>query len=162
MAKTAKAKPRREITAGTLTIGEQLRRYAVAIISLVVAISSLAYNSYRNELSEENRNIRFAAFTVLRELGELQVLVDRSHYGNMPDPTDWYTGFGQAGMVRDLCGVMPGAAPEAGVALFETWQSNVDDLFSEDRRRSAAAEQAISAQIVETREAVLAVLKSLE
>lgn len=67
---------------------KQLHANAVAIISLVIAISSLGYNTYRNEMSEENRNIRFAAFTILRELGELQVLVDRSHYGNMPDPTD--------------------------------------------------------------------------
>lgn len=141
---------------------EQLRGNAVAIISLVVAISSLTYNSYRNELSEENRNIRFAAFTVLKELGELQVLVDRSHYGSMPDPTDWYAGFGQAGMVRDLCGVMPGPAPEAGIALFEVWQANVDDLFSEDRSRSGAAGTAVSAEIIAAREAVLSVLKSLE
>lgn len=141
---------------------EQLRGNAVAIISLVIAISSLAYNSYRNEMSEENRNIRFAAFTVLRELGGLQVLVDRSHYGNMPDPSDWYSGFGQAGMVRDLCGVMPGATPGAGTALFEVWQANVGDLFDEDRSRSAAAEAAISAQIIATRESVLSGLKSLE
>jgi hypothetical protein len=144
------------------SIREQLRGNAVAIISLVIAISSLGYNSYRNEMSEENRNIRFAAFTVLRELGELQILVDRSHYGNMPDPTDWYSGFGQAGMVRDLCGVMPGATPGAGTALFEVWQANVGDLFDEDRSRSAAAEAAISRQLVATREAVLSGLKSLE
>lgn len=144
------------------SIREQLRANAVAIISLAIAISSLAYNSYRNELSEENRNIRFAAFTVLTELGELQVLVDRSHYGNMPDPTDWYSGFGQAGMVRDLCGVMPGATPGAGAALFEVWQENVDDLFGEDQQRSAVAERAISEQIVLVRKAVLAGLKSLE
>ena len=146
----------------TDTIVEQLRRYAVALISLVVAVSSLAYNTYRNEMSEENRNIRFAAFTVLKELGELQVLVDRSHYGNMPDPTDWYSGFGRAGLVRDLCGVMPGATPGVGAALFEVWQANVNDLFGEDQRRSGAAEQSISAQIVATREAVLSGLKSLE
>jgi hypothetical protein len=80
----------------------------------------------------------------------------------MPDPTDWYTGFGQAGMVRDLCGVMPEPAPEAGAALFEAWQLNVDDLFGEDQRLSGAAEQLISEQIVMARKAVLSVLKSLE
>jgi len=144
------------------SIREQLRANAVAIISLAIAISSLAYNSYRNELSEENRNIRFAAFTVLTELGELQVLVDRSHYGNMPDPTDWYSGFGKAGIVRDLCGVMPGATPGAGAVLFEVWQANVDDLFDEDRTGSAAAEKVISQQIMATREAVLSGLKALE
>jgi hypothetical protein len=46
--------------------------------------------------------------------------------------------------------------------LFEVWQANVDDLFSEDRARSGAAEAAISRQIIATREAVLSGLKSLE
>jgi len=46
--------------------------------------------------------------------------------------------------------------------LVEVWQANVDDLFSEDRARSGAAEAAISQQIMATREAVLSGLKSLE
>ncbi|TDJ31572.1 MAG: hypothetical protein E2O56_06860 [Gammaproteobacteria bacterium] len=64
--------------------------------------------------------------------------------------------------MRDLCGVMPGATPGVGTALFEVWRANVDDLFSEDRARSGVAEAAISREIIATREAVLSGLKSLE
>ena len=35
-------------------ITEQIRRNTVAIISLIVALSSLGYNTYRNELTEAN------------------------------------------------------------------------------------------------------------
>ena len=37
-----------------ITFRQQLQRNAVALISLTVAISSFAYNSWRNELTEQN------------------------------------------------------------------------------------------------------------
>ena len=51
------------------TIGKQIHNNAVALISLVIAVSSLAYNTWRNETTEEQRNIRHAAFRVLENLG---------------------------------------------------------------------------------------------
>ena len=46
-------------------IREQLRRNTVALISLAVAITSLAYNSWRNEVSEGNRNSRTVGIEML-------------------------------------------------------------------------------------------------
>ena len=46
----------------TLRFREQLQRNAVALISLFVAVSSLSYNTWRNEQSEFNRNQRQASF----------------------------------------------------------------------------------------------------
>jgi len=37
----------------------QLRRNIVALISLTIAISSLGYNTWRNEHTEDNRNKNF-------------------------------------------------------------------------------------------------------
>jgi len=34
---------------------EQVRRNSVALISLVVAVTSLSYNTWRNEATEHNR-----------------------------------------------------------------------------------------------------------
>lgn len=48
----------------------------MALISLVVALGSLGYNTWRNELTEENRSVRLAALEVLKNLGELQVIVN--------------------------------------------------------------------------------------
>ena len=38
------------------SIVEQLRRNTVALISIVIAVSSLSYNTWRNEKTEYNRN----------------------------------------------------------------------------------------------------------
>lgn len=50
----------------------QFQRNAVAIISLVVALTGLGYNTWCNEQTESNRNQRFASFMVLSKLNELQ------------------------------------------------------------------------------------------
>jgi hypothetical protein len=44
------------------TLRQQLRNNAVALISLVVALGSLGYNTWRNERTEYNHNIRTATF----------------------------------------------------------------------------------------------------
>jgi len=44
---------------------KQLHRNAVALISLAVAITSLGYNTWRNEVSEQNRNQRCGSFELL-------------------------------------------------------------------------------------------------
>src|SRR2546430_12543122 len=43
------------------SLRQQLRDNAVALISLVVALGSQAYNTWRNERTEHNRNVRTAA-----------------------------------------------------------------------------------------------------
>ena len=53
------------------SIPAQLRRNFVALISLVVAITSLGYNTWRNEASEYNRNQRLISIEVLRNLSDL-------------------------------------------------------------------------------------------
>ena len=52
-------------------IRKQLKQHSVALISLVIALSSLGYNTWRNETTEEQRNIRHASFRVLECLGDL-------------------------------------------------------------------------------------------
>ena len=63
---------------------DQVRNNAVAIISLVVALSGLGYNTWRNESTESNKNIRDAGLFMMKELTELQEVVlyarfDRSY-----------------------------------------------------------------------------------
>jgi hypothetical protein len=50
-------------------LSAQIHRNLVAIISLAVAVTSLAYNTWRNEESEHNRNQRLISIEVLRNLG---------------------------------------------------------------------------------------------
>lgn len=57
------------------SIKKQIQRNSVAIISLIIAISSLSYNTWRNEKTKDNRNQRHAAFEILVKLNELQHLI---------------------------------------------------------------------------------------
>jgi len=53
----------------------QLRDNMVALISLVIALSALGYTTWRNELTERNRNIRDAGFELLSQIGSLQQMM---------------------------------------------------------------------------------------
>ena len=155
------------------TIGQQIHNNLVALISLAVAVSALAYNTRRNETTEEQRNIRHASFRVLENLGELQEVVDMRHYyfpfenASGQEGQLRIQGFGSLGMIRDLMILMPEPAPSAGEALYRDWQRHFGDLDELDAagRHSAAAtraEETLTVRIRAAREAVLQVLKELE
>ena len=55
-----------------MKLSEQLSRHSVAVVSLLVALTALGYNTWRNEQTEQNRNIRQAGFEMLLHIGELQ------------------------------------------------------------------------------------------
>ena len=63
-----------------MELASHLRQHMLSIISLVVALNALSYNTYRNELTEVYRNIRYADFELLKELSQLQLLIDYAHY----------------------------------------------------------------------------------
>ena len=54
----------------------QLKLNSVAIISLLTAISGFTYNTWQGHQNEVNQNMRIAAFEVLKNLGELQTVVN--------------------------------------------------------------------------------------
>ena len=111
------------------SIVEQLRRNSVALISIVIAVSSLSYNTWRNEKTEDNRNQRFAAFEVLLKLGELQQVVFHSHYDkDRSDKGNPRTGWSYVLTVRDLSRVMHPPLPEAADELLAIWSENWEGL----------------------------------
>ncbi len=58
---------------------EQIKNNLLAVISLFVAFSALGYNTWRNEQTEYNRNIRTAGFEMLLHIGELQRITYLAH-----------------------------------------------------------------------------------
>ena len=151
---------------------EQIRSNAVALISLVIAVTSLGYNTWRNETTEAQRNTRHAAFRVLENLGELQEVVDYRRYylassANADEGESRLRGYGSVSLVRDLMMLMPEPAPEAGEALFDAWHEQVGSLSRRGADGRAGddaltAERDLTRSINDTRDAVLAVLKQLE
>jgi hypothetical protein len=138
-------------------IRDQLRDNLVAIISLVVAVTSLSYNTWRNEQSEYNRNIRQGGFQMLIKLGELQEVLFYGHYDNDEVRGNPRSGWAHVLVIDDLGASLPEPVPASADSLLATWEDNWQGLGSDDD----SAER-ISASIDGLRREVLMTLKSLD
>ena len=140
------------------TIKEQLQRNTVALISLVVAVTGLGYNTWRNEASEYNRNQRLVSIEVLRNLGQLQQVVFHRHYDmDETDKGNARTGWAIVLTITDLAIVLeeplPAAAEDLRAVWDDDWQKLGSDQLGSDR---------IIAAIKELRIDVHTLLKNLD
>jgi len=138
------------------SIGQQIQRNLLAIISLVVAITALSYNTWRNETSEENRNIRMASFEILINLGKLQLITDYAQYDNNTEQGNPITGWGHVAMIEDLSFLMPAPFPEMAADLKQVWSDNWQNL-GKDKNSVKQITNAINAM----RKTVKAQLKTI-
>ncbi len=136
----------------------QIQRNAVAIISLVVAVSSLSYNTWRNEKTEDNRNQRIAAFELLLKLNELQQVVFYHYYDkdnvNRGNPR---TGWAYVLTIHDLSQVLKSPLPESAEKLQTVWKQNWQTLGSDQ-----TSVDAVLAEVDTVRLDTLGILKTLE
>lgn len=157
---------------GLNRIRDQVKRNAVALISLIIAITSLGYNSWRNEQSENNRNQRFASFELLLKLGELQELIYLNHYDcNATLRGNARSGWVMIQTIQDLTLVFEDSVPESAVQLKEVWQGqsakldfgSLEECEHPDRKRDGlVAVNEISPAIAAVREDVLGILRALD
>ena len=140
------------------SLKEQVRRNMVALISLVVAITSLSYNSWRNEQSEYNRTQRLVSLEVLMRLGDLQQLVYHHYWDkDFEDRGNLRTGWTIVLVLRDISQVLDDPLPASTQGLWKTW----DDL-SADLDTSREAEKAIVDAINQVRSDTLELLAQLD
>jgi hypothetical protein len=139
------------------SIGRQIQQNLLAIISLAVAISALGYNTWRNETTEVNRNIRLASFEILVQLAKLQIITDHAHYGNNKEMGNPITGWGHVAMVEDLSFLMPEPLPDMAINLKQVWQANWEGLASNQK-----SEAKITEAISNMREMVKKQLKTIK
>jgi len=134
------------------TLLQQIHKNLLAIISLVVALSALGYNTYRNELTEENRNIRFAGFSMLQELSELQLLIDYAHYDKDTVKGNPISGWGHLLYLKDMSYLVSDEVVVETEALKRVWghewQTVRDDEAS--NRRVTTAISALRDQVRHT------------
>jgi hypothetical protein len=137
-------------------IWRQVKVNIVAIVSVIVALTGLAYNTWRNEHTERNRNTRIAAFETLKSLGEAQIIVEYAHFKKNRQLGDPLQGVGRAIYIRDLASVLPPPAPEYAEQLWIAWRDNADKVEAE-----TDAMIAITDEIQRLRLAVLEILEAL-
>ena len=134
-----------------------VKRNIVAIISLVVALAGLSYNTWRNESTEAHRNVRQGAFAMLEQLGQLQQLVDQRFYAGKKDDVNRITCWGKVALMRDTAPLVSESARQQAERLFQVWSEQLEAMDEGD----AAAEKKISDQIAALRTLLIAELKAL-
>jgi len=133
-----------------------LSKYGLSLISLIVAVTALTYNTWRNELTESNRNVRASGFEILREVAYLQLLVDQAFYAPEQVKTDPIVGWTKVNFIQSLTYVMPKNVQVAATDLKIIWQENWEHI--DERKR---ANEVITAANKELEQAVLKSLRNL-
>jgi hypothetical protein len=139
------------------SIPQQLRNNTVALISLVVAISSLAYNTWCNERTERNRNVRAAAFEVMMRAADLERVAFLAQYDHDRNGGSPRTGWTDVLAIQELSALVPGEVPPRAAKLEQAWRENWEGLGKQDETAVNRIDEAIG----ELREASLATLRSL-
>jgi hypothetical protein len=135
----------------------QIKLNSVALVSLMTAISGFTYNTWQGRQNEINQNMRIASFEVLKNLGELQTVVNYAHFEDDQSRGNPIEGWKHATMVRDLSRLLNPEAAKQGQALFTQWEQSWEKLESDSQ-----TETQMSAQIAKTRLAVLSNIDALE
>ena len=139
------------------SIKEQIQRYAVALISLVVALTSLSYNTWRNEQTEANRNIRAAGFEMIIAMADLHEAVFFGHYARQTSTGNEKKGWAVVLGLEDLSMVMPVSVQNAAKELHKAWQDGSGNLG-----KSEESLRQINQAIDGLRQEILLALKALE
>ena len=141
-----------------MRLTEQLRGNSLAIISLFVAFSALGYNTWRNEQTEQNRNIRQAGFEMLVHIGELQRITYLAHFDQDEVAGNPRKGWVEVLVLRDLARLMPESGQVRSDALHEAWSENWSGLGDDDDLAVASIDNAIN----DLRKDIVAVLELLD
>jgi hypothetical protein len=107
-----------------MNIRDQLQRNQLAIISLLVALAALGYNTWRNELSEHNRTVRAAGFEMLVHIAELQRITYLAHYDQDSIGGNPRKGWTEVLIMKDLAELLPTPVQLCVAELASAWESN--------------------------------------
>lgn len=134
---------------------QQLLKHSVAVVSLITAIVGFSYNAWQSHQNNVNQNMRVAAFEVLKNLGELQTVVNYAHFAEDETRGNPIEGWKHVVMVKDLSHLLQPSAKKESQHLHDVWKRSWERLQTDK-----ATEQQVSQQIAKTREAVLSTIEA--
>jgi len=108
-----------------------------------VALSALSYNTWRNDLTEQNRNIRQAGFEMLLHIGELQRIAYLAHYDKDQNRGNPRSGWVEVMVLRDLSQLMPPPGSTNAEHLLVAWRDHWEEL-GKDESSVASIDNAIN------------------
>ena len=124
--------------------------YITALAGVLFAVIGFSYNAWRMEVSEDNSNVRTAAFAVLTELAELEQLIYAAHYDQNPVEGNPRRGWVKVGLILDLSGLVSHSVESQAGQLKESWQRSWN---------SFAGNQQLTDELILAIEAVRAQIK---
>lgn len=98
--------------------------YLTAILGVVFAVLGFAYNTWRLENSENNNNIRTAAFESFKALAELEQIIFTLHYDQNAVDGSPRKAWVQVGLVNDLSVIVSDEVSHEADKLLQLWQQN--------------------------------------
>ncbi|WOH37449.1 hypothetical protein RI844_19140 [Thalassotalea fonticola] len=140
-----------------ISIKQQVQNNLIAIISIVIAITSLAYNTWRNEQTEFNRNVRTSSFQILMSLAELQLLVDSAFYNAVENNADPIKGWRHVLYVQDLAQTVSPKVKTDADNLHQVWTEHWQLMDEQEN-----SNKQINLAIESNRQLVLSTLQGLQ
>lgn len=125
-----KSLPDSQASSRSPTLMLSVRRNAVALISLSIAIFSTSYNTWRNQTTEAHRNVREASFKLLEQSGELAQIAQRRYYGGDHSDMNWIDGWGKAALIRNISAITSPTVQNRAESVFSTWETESANLAS--------------------------------
>jgi hypothetical protein len=132
-------------------IKQQLQKNLIALISVIIAITALSYNSWRNELSEDNRNVRAAGFEIMREAAQLQYFIDVTTYSDSAMDEEVIQGWVSVNLMVSLAELMSPEVLAKAQGLRKTWASNWSQLAN-DKAANVTVTEAVNQLVDEVRQ----------
>lgn len=128
----------------------------MSIFSVVFALMGFSYNTWRMEVSEENNNVRTAAFEVLEHLGELEHIILTAYYDGDEISGNPRKGWVEVGLVVDLSALISTDVEATAQRLKTDWAESWHLMTTEEQVVTSLVNK-----IDETRMAIKMVLKEM-
>ncbi len=141
-----------------MKLNQLIKQHSLSLISLFVAFSALFYNTWRNEESEANRNVRLSGFEIIMHVGELQKIAYLSQYDKNQIQGSPRVGWTEVLLIKDLSNLMSEEIQDKSAKLLTAWKENWKGLGNENEFSVAEIDGALH----KLRTAVLFNMKQLE
>lgn len=110
---------------------KQIQQNLLAVISIGIAVLALSYNSWRNELSEDNRTVRAAGFEILKESAKLQFFIDATTYASGYKDEDLIQGWVSVNFIISLSALISPEIQTEAQLLKRVWADNATRLAND-------------------------------
>ena len=102
-----------------------------AILGVIFALVGFSYNAWRLESTEDNNNVRLAAFAVLNELAEFEQVIYFAHYDKDPDQGNPRKGWIKVGLIDDLSYLISPEVTKKSQELKHVWMNHWQALSTD-------------------------------